>query len=738
MIPTISQLIAAELKLPLAQVTAAVGLLDDGNTIPFIARYRKEATGGLDEVQLRAVQERLAYLRKLAERRAAIKEEIAGQGKLTDELAAQLDAATTLQLLEDLYRPYKPKRQTRAAIAREHGLAPLADAILAAQRSGDRRFDPAALAAGYLNDQVPDAEAALAGARDIIAEQVSDDMGTRRLVRQRFAGEGVVISHRAGETADPEGRYRVYHDFRAALRAVQPHQWLALQRGAADGSLKITIETPDGKITGDLAAQWAGGPGTAAGEQIRLAVEDGYERLLRPSVEREVSGELDDYAGDHAIQVFAANLRSLLLQPPLREATVMGIDPGFRTGCKVATVDPTGKLLHTTTISPHPPQNERAKALQVLAGLVQLDGVTVIAIGNGTASRETEGLVAELIQAQPRAGKGKQLAYVMVSEAGASVYSASDLARAEFPDLDVSMRGAVSIARRLQDPLAELVKIDPQSIGVGLYQHDVDQKKLAATLDAVVESVVNYVGVDVNTASAHLLAYVSGVSRRLAEALVSQRNANGPFESRAGLKKVKGLGPKAFEQAAGFLRVPGSKNPLDDTTIHPESYDAARKLLELAGLNLRMNDLPNRLRRWCEENHLALAETAEPGGAWDDVAELLGIGAPTLHDIVDALVRPGRDPREDLPPVILRRDVLTIDDLHEGMLLKGTVRNVVDFGAFVDIGVKQDGLIHVSKMGKQYVRNPHDVVRVGDVVDVTVTSIDRERGRIGLSMVGDA
>lgn len=734
MIPTIPQLIAAELKLPLAQVAAAVGLLDDGNTIPFIARYRKEATGGLDEVQLRAVQERLAYLRKLAERRAAIKEEIAGQGKLTDELAAQLDAATTLQLLEDLYRPYKPKRQTRAAVAREHGLAPLADAILAAQRSGDWRFDPAALAAEYLNDQVPDAEAALAGARDIIAEQVSDDVGTRRLVRQRFAGGGVVISHRAGETADPEGRYRVYHDFRAALRVVQPHQWLALQRGAADGSLKVVIETPDGKITGELAAQWVSGPGTAAGEQIRLAVEDGYARLLRPSVEREVSGELDDYAGDHAIQVFAANLRSLLLQPPLREATVMGIDPGFRTGCKVATVDPTGKLLHTATIYPHPPQNERAKALQVLAGLVQLDGVTVIAIGNGTASRETEGLVAELIQAQPRAGKGKQLAYVMVSEAGASVYSASDLARAEFPDLDVSMRGAVSIARRLQDPLAELVKIDPQSIGVGLYQHDVDQKKLAATLDAVVESVVNYVGVDVNTASAHLLAYVSGVSRRLADALVSHRNANGPFELRAGLKKVKGLGPKAFEQAAGFLRVPGSKNPLDNTTIHPESYDAARKLLELAGLNLRMNDLPNRLRRWCEENRLAPTESAEPGGAWDDVAELIGVGAPTLHDIVDALLRPGRDPREDLPPVILRRDVLTIDDLHEGMLLKGTVRNVVDFGAFVDIGVKQDGLVHVSKMGKQYVRNPHDIVRVGDVVDVTVTSIDRERGRIGLSM----
>ncbi len=775
---TIPELIATELKIPLAQVAATVALLDDGNTIPFIARYRKEVTGGLDEVQIRDIQARLEYLRKLAERRDAVKAEIASQGKLTDDLAAQLDAAATLQAIEDLYRPYRPKRQTRAQLARERGLEPLAQALLAACRGGvspplspaaGAETSPLQMAAGFITDQVPDAESALAGARDIIAEQVSDDSTTRQGTRQRFAAEGFLVSRRAGDEADKEGRYRVYHEFRAALRAVQPHQWLALQRGASDGSLKVGIETPDGVIVSDIAAAWIGMRGPAA-DQVRLAIEDGYDRLLRPSVEREVGGQLDDYAGDHAIHQFATNLRNLLLQPPLKERAVMGIDPGYRTGCKVATVDSTGKLLHTATIYPHEPRNERAKALQILAGLVELDGISVIAIGNGTASRETEALAAALIQgdetwtrtsadergekrtdprpsALVRVPKSPVLAYVMVSEAGASVYSASDIARAEFPDLDVSMRGAVSIARRLQDPLAELVKIDPQSIGVGLYQHDVDQKKLAAALDGVVESVVNHVGVDVNTASAALLGYVAGISKRLAQAIVAHRDENGPFESRAGLKKVKGLGPKAFEQAAGFLRVPGSKNPLDNTTIHPESYDAAKALLDLAGLSLRMKDLPSRLRAWCGANGWVLSEP-QPDDArstqyavrnsdnWSTTAALLNIGEPTLRDIVDALLRPGRDPRADLPPVVLRRDVLSMEDLREGMVLKGTVRNVVDFGAFVDIGVKQDGLVHVSKMAKQYVRNPHEFVSVGDVVDVTVISVDRERGRIGLSMVG--
>ncbi len=718
--PGLQGAIAGELGMPVGQVAAAIQLLDEGNTIPFIARYRKEVTGGVDEVQLRRIQARLDYLRRLAERKAAVRAEIESQGKLTEELAAQLAAAATLQLVEDLYRPYKPKRQTRAAVARERGLEPLAQAVL----EGDQSLDPTVLAVGYLGDQVPDVEAALAGARDIIAEVVSDNSGARGIARRAFAAEGFVVSQRAGEDADPEKNYLIYHDFRSALSEVQPHQWLALQRGAADGSLKVHFEAPDGSIVAGLNARFVRWPASKAGQQTRLAIEDGYDRLLRPSVERELSGQLSEYAEGHAIGVFATNLRNLLLQPPVRGRSVVGIDPGFRTGCKIATVDPTGKLLHTVTIYPHAPQNEWEKAKQILAALIETDRVNVIAIGNGTASRETEALVADLIRQAPSPASARA-AYVIVSEAGASVYSASNAARAEFPDLDVSMRGAVSIARRLQDPLAELVKIDPKSIGVGLYQHDVDQKRLGEALDAVVESVVNHVGVDVNTASASLLGYVSGIKGKVSEAIVSHRNEHGPFVSRAEIKKVKGLGPKAFEQAAGFLRVPGSRNALDNTVIHPESYDTARALLDLAGLSLRMDDLPNRLERFRQEHDPA------------EVAEMLGVGLPTLTDIVDALVRPGRDPRDDLPPLVLRRDVLSIEDLREGMVLKGTVRNVVDFGAFVDIGVKQDGLVHVSKMGRRYVRNPHEVVSIGNVVEVVVISVDRERGRVGLSMVLD-
>ena len=752
---SIEQLISNELGIPLRQVANTVALLDDGNTIPFIARYRKEVTGGLDEVQIREIQARLDYLRKLAERKAAVRAEIESQGKLTETLAEQLDAVATLQAVEDLYRPYKPKRQTRAAKARARGLTPLADVILAQ----DTALDPEALAADFLGEDVPDVAAALAGARDIIAEVVSDDARVRQIARQTFAAEGFVVGQRAGEDADPTGRYEVYHDFRARLAAVQPHQWLALQRGSEDGSLKVRVESPDGRIVGDIAQHWITARAGRGAEQVRLAVEDGYDRLLRPSVEREIGGQLTDYADDHAIQVFATNLRNLLLQPALHQRAVLGIDPGYRTGCKVATVDGTGKLLHTVTIYPHPPQREWEKAKQLLGGLALKDEISVIAIGNGTASRETEALVAELIQGAPQppisgetsppqrlnsgevgspprpssreasspqnwGGRGApRLAYVMVSEAGASVYSASDIARQEFPDLDVSMRGAVSIARRLQDPLAELVKIDPKSIGVGLYQHDVDQKRLAASLDAVVESVVNHVGVDVNTASAALLGYVAGISKKVARAIVAHREANGPFKSRAELKKVKGLGPKAFEQAAGFLRVPAGRYPLDNTVIHPESYPVAKSLLDLADLNLRMADLPNRMVSFRDTQDLAI------------VAELLDVGLPTLQDMVGALIRPGRDPRDDLPGMVLRHDVLSMDDLHEGMVLKGTVRNVVDFGAFVDIGVKQDGLVHVSKMAERYVENPYEVVGVGDIVDVRVVSIDRERGRIGLSMV---
>jgi uncharacterized protein len=711
MLPTT---IATELKLRPHQVAAAVELLDESATIPFIARYRKEATGGLDEEQLRQIETRVEYLRKMEARKAAVRTEIEAQGKLTSDLDAQLQTATTLQQVEDLYRPFKPRRRTRAAMAREMGLEPLAEALLAQ----DQWSDPVQLTGRFINDDVPDAETALAGARDIIAEQVSDNAVVRQLARRSTKDKGLIVSRLAAENADPEDRYHVYHEFQASLRAIAPHQWLALQRGEADKCLKVRIEGPDDEVIERIAGLYLARHWSPAEVQVQQAVADGYQRLLKPAVERDLRGVLSEEAAEHAIQVFATNLRNLLLQPPLRRRAVMGIDPGFRTGCKVATVSASGQLLHTTTIYPHPPQRDQARALEQLRNLVEHDKISVIAIGNGTASRETEALVADLIRNQPG------LAYVIVSEAGASVYSASPLARQEFPDLDVSIRGAVSIARRLQDPLAELVKIDPRSIGVGLYQHDLDQKELTASLDAVVESVVNHVGVDVNTASAALLTYVSGLNKQVAKNIVTHREANGPFQSRAELKKVKQLGPKAYEQAAGFLRIPDGRNRLDNTIIHPESYGVTKELLALADLNLRMVDLSGRMAQFRRENDLT------------EISELLGVGLPTLEDIVDALIRPGRDPRDDLPKPVLRHDVLSLEDLSEGMVLKGTVRNVVDFGAFVDIGVKHDGLVHVSKMADRYVRNPHEIVGVGDVVEVTVTSIDADRGRIGLSMIG--
>ena len=705
------------------QVDATIILLDAANTIPFLARYRKEATGGLDEVQLRQIAERIEYLRKLDERKQSVRQEIESQGKLTAELDSELSAAQSLQAVEDLYRPYKPKRHTRAALARQRGLEPLAAAIFGQAAS----LDPEGLSLGFLNQEVPDASAALSGARDIIAEQISDDASLRKVVRRGFAADGFVVSERSGEDADSEGHFKTYHDFRVALRSVQPHQWLALRRGAADGSLRVRIESPDSAIAGDLLARVITGPGSAAARQVQTAVEDGYDRLLRPSVDREIQADLGAYADNHAISVFSTNMRNLLLQPPVRGKVVMGIDPGFRTGCKVASVDPTGRLLHTATIYPHPPQREADAAKRALRRLIDTDSVTAIAIGNGTASRETESLIAELLTETPDARRhslsDQGVAYAMVSEAGASVYSASDLARAEFPDLDVSMRGAVSIARRLQDPLAELVKIDTRSIGVGLYQHDVDQKQLTESLNAVVEWVVNYVGVNVNTASAALLSSVAGISKRVAEAIVAHRAANGPFLSRADLRRVKGLGPKAYEQAAGFLRVPEGAHPLDNTAVHPESYEAAETLLAYAETHLGAPDMVARLT------------TMQGSADLPTLAEMLGVGLPTLQDILEALTKPGRDPRDDLPPVVLRRDVLSIEDLRTGMRLQGTVRNVVDFGAFVDIGVKQDGLIHVSKMAKRFVRNPHEVVHVGDVVEVEVINIDLERSRIGLQMV---
>ncbi len=706
--------IGRELGLGLGQVASAVALFDDGNTIPFVARYRKEATGGLDEEQLRQIEARLAYLRRLAERKEAVLRSVEEQGKLTPELAAAIAAAETLQLVEDLYLPYKPKRRTRATIARERGLEPLAELLFA--QKDPRPLEE--LAGGFLSDEVPDCEAALAGARDILAERVAEDAIVRGEARRLALDRALVTCRIAGEEAevDPSGKYRLYYEAAFPMHELQPHQWMAIRRGETDGALKVGVDLPDTDILDMMEISFLRGPRTPIRDQVEEAIADGLKRLLGPSLERDLRSTQSDGADEHAIRVFSANLRKLLLQPPLRGRVVLGIDPGYRTGCKAAVVGPTGKVVATETLYPHAPQKQWDEAKKLLAVAVDAADVSVIAIGNGTASRETEQLVAELVAGRPG------LQYAIVSEAGASVYSASELAREELPDMDVSMRGAVSIARRLQDPLAELVKIDPRAIGIGLYQHDVDQKALSQALDAVVESVVNYVGVDVNTASPALLCYVSGLSRTVAANVVAHRNEHGPFARRSELVEVKGLGPKAHQQAAGFLRVPESTNPLDNTPVHPESYATVQRLMELAGTRLNARDMLGRVRALREELGLA------------GMAELLEVGEPTLVDILDGLARPGRDPRDELAPPVLRQDVLKMEDLTVGMRLRGTVRNVVDFGAFVDIGVKQDGLVHVSKMADRYVRNPFEVVGVGDVVEVTVISLDLERGRIGLSM----
>ena len=705
--------IAQELGLETDQVARTVQLLDEGNTVPFIARYRKEMTGGLDEEQLRTIQARLKYLRHLEERKETVLKSIAEQGKLTPELEAKIRAAMVLQEVEDLYLPYKPKRRTRATIARERGLEPLAELILA-QEITEGALDE--FAQDYLSEEVPTVEEAYAGARDIVAEVISEDADLRKAVRERTLDKGLLVCTVADASLDPQGKYQLYYEYAEPLKAIPPHRLLAINRGEKEGVLKVKLEAPTDEIVADILSRYVKNERSIFASQVREAAIDGYQRLIAPSIERELRNARTDEADDHAIKVFATNLRNLLLQPPLRGKRVMGIDPGYRTGCKVALVDETGKFLGGTTIYPHEPQKQWNEARELLVNLVIRGNVDVIAIGNGTASRETEALVAEVIA---QAGRG---VYVIVNEAGASVYSASPLAREELPDMDVSMRGAVSIARRLQDPLAELVKIEPRSIGVGLYQHDVDQKKLAEALDAVVESAVNYVGVDLNTASPALLQYVSGINKRTAKAIVKYRDEHGPFKSRQELKKVKGIGEKVFEQSAGFLKIPDGENPLDNTFIHPESYPVVENLFALMGVRGDEPDLVQRVKAFRAENDLA------------ELAEVLEVGLPTLTDIFDNLIKPGRDPRDELPKPILRSDVLKMEDLREGMILEGTVRNVVDFGAFVDIGVKQDGLVHVSEMADRYVKNPHEVVSVGDVVKVKVISVDVERGRIGLSM----
>ena len=709
--------LAQELNANEKYVENVVQLLDEGNTIPFIARYRKELHGAMDDTTLRTLEERLQYLRNLDERRESVKKSIAEQGKLTDELAAAIDSAKTLAEVEDLYRPYKQKRRTRATAAREKGLEPLAALLFAQERSCPRPEDAArdflSLEKGV--DTVADA---LQGASDIIAEQISDDAVIRKALRDLLGRQGQLVSCAATEE---DSVYRLYYDFTQSLSKLQGHQILAINRGEKENMLKVSV-TLDRDRALPLLRRAVVKPGSPAMEFIKAAAEDAYDRLLFPSLEREERSRLTEQATEGAIGQFALNLKPLLMQPPVKGKVTMGLDPGYRMGCKVAVVDETGKVLDTTVVYPTYGARQEREAIATLAKLIAKDGVENIAIGNGTASRETEQMAVKLIHQVNEAGA--HVSYMIVSEAGASVYSASKLAAEEFPQFDVNLRSAVSIARRLQDPLAELVKIDPKAIGVGQYQHDMPAKQLDEALGGVVEDCVNAVGVDINTASPSLLQRVAGLNGTTAKNVVAYREENGPFTSRAQIKKVPKLGPKAFQQCAGFLRVPESKSVLDNTAVHPESYDAAKALLELMGYTLadvraeKLADLPQRLKAYGEAK----------------AAEAVGVGIPTLQDITSELLKPGRDVREELPQPILRTDVMEMKDLKPGMVLSGTVRNVIDFGAFVDIGVHQDGLVHISQISNKFIKHPSEVLSVGDVVKVVVLDVDEKKKRIGLSI----
>ena len=706
---TIIEQLARELDRPAEHIENVVRLLDEGNTIPFIARYRKELHGSMDDTALRTLEERLAYLRNLTERKESVKASIAEQEKLTDELAAAIDAAQTLAEVEDLYRPYKPKRRTRATVAKEKGLEPLAALLFAQERDCPKPEDAAA---DYLSAEkgVETVADALQGANDIIAEWISDDAAVRRSLRELLEKRGRLRSLAATEE---DSVYRLYYDFEQPLSRLQGHQILAINRGEKEKMLSATVLL-DRELALPLLRRAVVKPGSAAMEFVKAAAEDAYDRLIYPSLEREMRAALTDKASEGAIKMFALNLKPLLMQPPVKGHVTMGLDPGYAHGCKVAVIDATGKVLDTTVVYPTYGERQKNEAITKLAQLVKKHGVEHIAIGNGTASRETEQMTVELIH---KVGGG--LSYMIVSEAGASVYSASKLAAEEFPQFDVNLRSAVSIARRLQDPLAELVKIDPKAIGVGQYQHDMPQKELDASLNAVVEDCVNAVGVDLNTASPSLLTRVAGLNGTIAKNIVAFREENGVFTTRRQLLKVAKLGPKAFEQCAGFLRVPESKNVLDNTGVHPESYDAAKGLLELLGATPKdARDLPARLNAYGAEK----------------AAVALGVGVPTLRDIAKELSKPGRDPRDELPAPILRTDVLDIKDLKPGMVLTGTVRNVIDFGVFVDIGVHQDGLVHISQVCNKFIKHPSEAVAVGDVVKVVVLDVDEKKHRISLSM----
>ena len=705
----LSDKIAQLLSIKPAQVQATLDLLDADNTIPFISRYRKEMTGSLDEDQIAKIADQAEKLRTLEKRRETILASIREQGHLTPELQAQIEQADSMTALEDLYLPYKPKRRTRASIARENGLQPLADMILAQIRTKDS-LD--ALATPFLTENVPTIADAWAGARDIVAETISDNAQVRGDVREKALRYGVITSEKIADAKDEKEVYKTYYQFTGRVSSIRAYQILALNRGESEKILRISLELEERDWLRPIDTVFRIDHRSPLAEQLQLAQADAGKRLLLPAIERDVRRTLTESADAHAINVFAQNLRGLLSQPPIADRVVMGVDPGFRTGTKIAVVDSTGKVLATATIYPHEPQRDWQKSLLTLSDLIKKYGISLIAIGNGTASRETEALIAELTRGRD------DVHYVIVSEAGASVYSASPLARAELPDLDVTLRGAVSIARRIQDPLAELVKIDPKAIGVGLYQHDVDQKNLSSALESVVERVVNAVGVDVNTASPALLRYVAGIGNKLAENIVAYRDANGKFPNRMALKKVSGLGAKAFEQSAGFLRIRESDNPLDASAIHPESYKIAQAVLKKAKL-MPKSSLKDRESAITQlRNTIPLTELA---GEFES-------GIPTLSDILEQLVRPGRDPRADLPTPILRNDVLSMSDLQVGMTLNGTVRNVVDFGVFIDIGVKQDGLLHRSQW-----RDRADW-QVGDIIRVEILSIESERGRIGLSI----
>ncbi len=706
------QLIAKEIGIRTQQVDQVIQLLEASNTVPFIARYRKEATGSLDEVQIKAIEDRYHYVMQLEQRKQEVLRIIEEQGKLTEELTKDINEATVLKRVEDLYRPYKQKRRTKATIAKDKGLEPLADSLLQFNQT-----EVESLAQPFINENVESVEEALQGASDILAERFADDAAIRESIRQISWKQGVIQSTVKAKELDEKSVFEMYYDYQEPVNKIVPHRILAINRGEKEDILKIGIEVPTESIYQLMRKKWIVSTSSPSSKLVEVAIEDAYKRLIQPSIEREIRNELTDKAETQAIHIFSENLRNLLLQPPMKGKYVLGVDPAYRTGCKLAVVDDTGKMLEISVIYPHTAKADINKSKSIFNDLLNRYPISIIAIGNGTASRETEQFVSECLNES-----NASAAYVIVNEAGASVYSASPIAREEFPDLQVEQRSAVSIARRLQDPLAELVKIEPKAVGVGQYQHDVSQKKLAQQLTFIVETAVNQVGVDVNTASSSLLQYVSGLSKTVAENIVKTRGEQGKFTARTQLKKIPRLGAKTYEQAIGFLRIPNAKNPLDSTAIHPESYDLANRILEAVGLDKKQIGTAE------AEQAIANLNIKELSKEWE-------IGEVTLKDVIDSLMKPSRDPRDAFPQPLLKKDVLKMEDLQPGMELQGTVRNVVDFGAFVDIGVKQDGLVHISKLKKGFVKHPLDVVSLGDIVTVWVDNVEKDKGRIALTML---